>query len=126
MPLHTRSFLGKFTFTATLAGATVHPMDRVARLDNLHRTHDGQTPKPELRTVLLGGSARANAVKRAATLRLHSDLAAEARLATCRRRGALTATACRTDAWLARLAATLAHHRRAAVALLDQRKAYSQ
>lgn len=101
-------------------------MDRATRLDSLHRTHDGPTPKPELRTALLGGAARANAVKRAATLRLHTDLAAEARLATARRRRGLTATACRTDAWLARLTATLAHHRGAAVALLDQRKAYSQ
>ncbi|PWC64555.1 hypothetical protein TSH7_10355 [Azospirillum sp. TSH7] len=101
-------------------------MDRAARLDSLHRTHDGPTPKPELRTALLGGAARANAVKRAATLRLHTDLAAEARLASARRRGALTATACTTDTWLARLAVTLAHHRRAAVALLDQRNAYSQ
>ncbi len=101
-------------------------MDRAARLDSLHRTHDGPTPKPELRTALLGGAARANAVKRAATLRLHTDLAAEARLASARRRGALTATACTTDAWLARLAATLAHHRGAAMALHDQRNAYSQ
>lgn len=101
-------------------------MDRAARLDSLHRTHDARPPRPELRTALLGGHIRANAVKRAATLRLHGDLAAEARLATARRRGALTAAACRTDAWLARLAATLAHHRRAAVALLDQRNAYSQ
>ncbi|SMF84347.1 hypothetical protein SAMN02982917_5743 [Azospirillum oryzae] len=101
-------------------------MDRAARLDSLHRTHDGPTPKPELRTALLGGPARANAVKRAAKLHLHSTLAAEARLAAARRRGALSATTCRTDAWLARLAATLAHHRGAAVALLDQRKAYSQ
>ena len=101
-------------------------MDRATRLDSLHRTHDGPTPKPELRTVLLGGAARASTVKRAATLRLHTDLAAEARLASARRRGALTATACPTDAWLIRLAATLAHHRRAAVVLLDQRNAYSQ
>lgn len=101
-------------------------MDRATRLDSLHRTHDGPTPKPELRTALLGGAARANAVKRAATLRLHSALAAEARLAAARRRGTLTATACRTDAWLVRLTATLAHHRRAAVTLLDQRNAYSQ
>jgi hypothetical protein len=101
-------------------------MDRAASLDSLHRTHDARPPTPELRTVLLGGAARASTVKRAATLRLHTDLAAEARLASARRRGALTATACRTDAWLTRLAATLAHHRRAAVALLDQRNAYSQ
>jgi hypothetical protein len=101
-------------------------MDRDTRLDSLHRIHDGPTPKPELRAALLGGPDRANALKRAATLRLHTDLAAEARLATARRRGSLSAAACRTDAWLARLAATLAHHRRAAVALLDQRNAYSQ
>ena len=101
-------------------------MERVARLDSLHRSHDARLPTPELRTALLGGAARANAVKRAAMLRLHTDLAAEARLAASRRRGALTAAACRTDAWLTRLAATLAHHRRAAVALLDQRNAYSQ
>lgn len=101
-------------------------MERAARLDSLHRSHDARPPTPELRTALLGGTARANAVKRAAMLRLHTDLAAEARLAASRRRGALTAAACRTDAWLTRLAATLAHHRRAAVALLDQRNAYSQ
>ncbi|CAO3352964.1 hypothetical protein [Azospirillum melinis] len=101
-------------------------MDRAAHLDSLHRTHDAKPPKQELRSALLGGPRRANAIKRAATLRLHSTLAAEARLATARRRGALTAASCRTDAWLARLAATLAHHRRAAVALLDQRNAYSQ
>ncbi|PWC50628.1 hypothetical protein [Azospirillum sp. TSA6c] len=101
-------------------------MDRAASLDSLHRTHDAKPPKQELRSALLGGPNRANAIKRAATLRLHSTLAAEARLAAARRRGALTAASCRTDAWLARLAATLAHHRRAAVALLDQRNAYSQ
>lgn len=101
-------------------------MDRAACLNRLHRTHDGPPPKPELRIALLGGPTRANAVKRAATLRLHSMLAAEARLAAARRRSSLSAATCRTDAWLARLAATLAHHRRAAVALLDQRNAYSQ
>lgn len=101
-------------------------MERAARLDSLHRSHDARPPKPELRAALLGGARRANAIKRAAMLRLHMDLAAEARLATARRRGSLTAAACRTDAWLARLAATLAHHRQAAVALLDQRNAYSQ
>lgn len=101
-------------------------MDRATRLDSLHSTHDGPPPKPELRAALLGGPGRANAVKRVATLRLHTELAAEARLATARRRGALTATTCRADAWLSRLTATLAHHRRAAVALLDQRNAYSQ
>lgn len=101
-------------------------MDRAARLDNLHRTHDGKPPKQELRSALLGCPSRANAIKRAATLRLHNTLAAEARLATARRRGALTAASCGADAWLARLAATLAHHRQAAVALLDQRNAYSQ
>jgi len=101
-------------------------MDRATRLDNLHRTHDGKPPKQELRSALLGGPDRANAIKRAATLCLHSALAAEARVATARRRSALTAATCRTDAWLGRLAATLAHHRRAAVALLDQRNAYSQ
>jgi hypothetical protein len=101
-------------------------MDRAARLDSLHRSHDARPPKPELHLTLLGGHIRANAIKRAATLRLHSDLAAEARLAASRRRGSLTAATCRTDAWLARLAATLAHHRRVAVALLDQRNAYSQ
>ncbi|WP_434615549.1 hypothetical protein [Azospirillum sp. B2RO_4] len=101
-------------------------MDRAAHLDSLHRAHDGQPPKPELRTALLGGATRATALKRSSKLDLHSTLAAEARLAAARRRGALSATACRTDAWLARLAATLAHHRRSAVALLDQRKAYSQ
>ncbi|MFP5516858.1 MAG: hypothetical protein ACLGJC_27725 [Alphaproteobacteria bacterium] len=101
-------------------------MDRAARLDSLHRSHDARPPKPELRTALLGGPGRANAIKRAAVHRLHTDLAAEARLATARRRGSLTASTCRTDAWLTRLAATLAHHRRAAVALLDQRNAYSQ
>ncbi|PWC36442.1 hypothetical protein [Azospirillum sp. TSO35-2] len=102
-------------------------MDRTARLDSLHRTHDGQPPKPELRLALLGGPSRADALKRAATLRLHTDLTAEARLAIARRRRGLTATSCRADAWLARLAATLAHHRGAAVTLLlDQRNAYSQ
>ncbi|MGA1858756.1 hypothetical protein VH569_22435 [Azospirillum sp. 11R-A] len=89
-------------------------------MDSLHRTHDAKPPKQELRSALLGGPSRANAIKRAATLRLHSTLAAEVRLATARRRGALTAASCRTDAWLARLAATLTHHRRAAVALLDR------
>ncbi|WP_042701268.1 hypothetical protein [Azospirillum sp. B506] len=101
-------------------------MDRAAHLDDLHRTHDVKPPRQELRVTLLGGTGRANAIKLAATLRLHSTLAAQARLATARRRGALTAAACRSDAWLARLAATLAHHRRVAVALLDQRNAYSQ
>ncbi|PWC82306.1 hypothetical protein TSH100_24135 [Azospirillum sp. TSH100] len=101
-------------------------MDRAARLDSLHRTHDTRPPSPELRVALLGGVDRANAMKRAATLRLHSTLAAEARLSTARRRSALTAATCRRDAWLSRLTATLAHHRRAAVALLDQRNAYSQ
>ncbi|CAO3350773.1 hypothetical protein [Azospirillum palustre] len=95
-------------------------MDRAAHLDSLHRTHDAKPPKQELRSALLGGPSRANAIKRAATIRLHNTLAAEARLATARRRGALTVASCRTDAWLARLAATLAHHRRAAVALLDR------
>ncbi|BAI70816.1 hypothetical protein AZL_001780 [Azospirillum sp. B510] len=101
-------------------------MDRAARLDSLHRSHDGQPPKPALRAALLGGRERANALKRAATLRLHGTLAAEACFAAARRRRGLTAATCRSDAWLARLAATLAHHRGAAVALLDQRKAYSQ
>lgn len=101
-------------------------MDRATHLDSIYRTHDGRPPKPEHRIALLGGAARANIIKRTATLRLHSTLAAEARLAIARRRGALSAATCRTDAWLARLDATLAHHRRAAVALLDQRNAYSQ
>ncbi|KAA0597734.1 hypothetical protein J2848_001792 [Azospirillum lipoferum] len=101
-------------------------MDQAARLDSLHRTHDAKPPKQELRVTLLGGPGRANAIKHAATLRQHSTLAAEARFAAARRRGVLTAAACRSDAWLTRLAATLAHHRRAAVALLDQRNAYSQ
>ncbi|MBK1836965.1 hypothetical protein JHL17_06025 [Azospirillum sp. YIM B02556] len=101
-------------------------MDRIARLDSLYRTHDGPAPKPELRVTLLGGPGRAIALKRAATLHLHTSLAAEARLAASRRRDGLTAATCRADAWLTRLAATLAHHRRAAVALLDQRNANSQ
>lgn len=101
-------------------------MDRAASMDSLHRSHDAKPPKQELRSALLGGAARANAIKRAATLRLHTNLAAEAQLAAARRRRSLNAAACRTDAWLTRLAATLAHHRQAAVALLDQRNAYSQ
>ncbi|CAO3417640.1 hypothetical protein [Azospirillum endophyticum] len=101
-------------------------MDRTARLDRLYHTHDGPPPKPELRVALLGGPGRADALRHAATLHLHTSLAAEARLATSRRRGGLTAATCRTDAWLSRLTATLAHHRRAAVALLDQRNANSQ
>ncbi|MBY6262421.1 hypothetical protein EI613_10935 [Azospirillum sp. 412522] len=101
-------------------------MDRAARLDNLHCTYDSPPPKPELRAALLGGPGRANAIKRAARPHLHATLAAEARLAIARRRGALSAVTCRTDAWLARLAATLAHHREGAVVALDQRNAYSQ
>lgn len=101
-------------------------MDRASRLDALLRTHDGRPPQSDLRVVLLGGETRANALRRAAALYLHESLAAEARLAVAGRRRTQSAATARADAWLARLAATLAHHRRAAVALRDHRKAYSQ
>ncbi|MBP2301624.1 hypothetical protein [Azospirillum picis] len=101
-------------------------MDAGTCLDILYRDHDGPPPAPALRAALLGGTGRANAQRQAAALDLHGTLAAQARLAAARRRNSLTAAACRTDAWLARLAATLAHHRSAAVACRDQRNAYSQ
>ncbi len=109
-------------------------------LTDLHRRYDGAPPREALRVATLGGAANANALRRAAVLALNERLAADARLATARRRAALSARACLRDAWLARLCATLAHHRDAALRLrldapnpqkanpqkADQRKAYSQ
>lgn len=109
-------------------------------LTDLHRRYDGAPPREALRVATLGGAAKANALRRATALALNERLAADARLATARRRAALPARACFRDAWLARLCATLAHHRDAAIRLrldapapqktnpqkADQRKAYSQ
>lgn len=104
-------------------------------LTDLHRRYDGAPPREALRVATLGGAVNANALRRAAALTLNERLAADARLATARRRAALPARACLRDAWLARLCATLAHHRDAAIRLrldapapqqADQRKAYSQ
>ncbi|MCG5240128.1 hypothetical protein [Azospirillum doebereinerae] len=86
-------------------------------LDALHRRYDGPAPAGALRKARLGGTARADALRRSAILALHDTLAAEARLGVARRRELLSWADSASDAWLARLAATLAHHRHAAVAL---------
>ncbi len=100
--------------------------DRLSALDTLHRRCEGRPPSDELRVARLDGMPRANALRRTAALTLNERLAADARSALAKRRRALPAHACGDDAWLTRLAATLAHHRHAAAALAAQRKAYSQ
>ncbi|CAO3417683.1 hypothetical protein [Azospirillum doebereinerae] len=94
-------------------------MDRspASDLAALHRRYDGPAPAGELRKARLGGGTRANALRRSAVLALHENLAAEARLGAARRRRTLSWMHTDGDAWLARLAATLAHHRHAALAL---------
>jgi len=57
---------------------------------------------------------------RAAARALHTRLIAEARLGAVRRRAALPASVAPGDAWLARLTATLAHHRHAASTLAHE------
>jgi len=83
-------------------------------LDDLHSRHDGPPPAHAARVTLLGGRLRADALATDAARGFHQRLAAEARLGAARRRAALPAAAVVGDAWLARLAATLAHHRDAA------------
>lgn len=90
------------------------PLPFPATLDHLHRRYDGPLPETVARVALLGGRLRAEALARGAALCVHQRLAAEARLAAARRRSALPAGAATGDAWLGRLAATLAHHRHAA------------
>jgi len=94
-------------------------MDRTPApdLDVLHRRYDGPLPAEALRQAQLGGARRANALRRSTVLALHETLAAEARLGAARRRESLSHTDSGGDAWLARLAATLAHPRHAALAL---------
>lgn len=104
-------------------------------LTDLHRRYDGAPPRGALRVATLGGAAKARNLRRAAVLALNERLATDARIAVARRRAALSARACLQDDWLARLCATLAHHRNAAIRLrlddakpqkVDQRNAYSQ
>lgn len=116
--------------TGTAAGASLPLMDpaaRLALLDDLHRRHDGAPPRQAVRAALLGGDPAWRASRDRAALAEQARLAAEARHAAARRRAVLPASRCFQDSWLARLAATLAHHRTAAMRLLEaQRKAYSQ
>jgi len=93
-----------------MARTSSHP----ATLDDLECRHDGPPPAGALRVTVLGGRLRAEAHARVAGTLHHQRLAAEARLGTARRRIALSGAAAVEDAWLARLTATLAHHRHAA------------
>ncbi|AWK87588.1 hypothetical protein DEW08_16395 [Azospirillum thermophilum] len=98
-----------------------------ALLDDLHRRHDGPPPRHAVRAALFGGGAAWRVLRNRAALAEQARLAAEARTGAARRRAMLPAADCLRDRWLSRLAATLAHHRAAAVRLLEaQRKAYSQ
>jgi hypothetical protein len=85
-----------------------------ATLDDLHRRHDGPPPAHAVRVAALGGRIRADAGMRDAARHHHQRLAADARQGAARRRAALSGIAATDDAWLTRLAATLAHHRHAA------------
>ncbi|NUB15742.1 hypothetical protein GAY28_26140 [Azospirillum brasilense] len=84
------------------------------RLDELERRHDDTPPRGVLRTALLDGTDRHATLARAAMLRLHDRLAAEARQGAAQRRRTLPADRTAGDAWLSRLTAALAYHRNAA------------
>lgn len=86
----------------------------LASLDDLHRRHDGRPPEQVLRVAGLGGPARTDRLVRDAARNAHQRLAADAQQGAVRRRAALAGDAVGGDAWLARLTATLAHHRHAA------------
>ncbi len=83
-------------------------------LTDLHRRYDGAPPREALRVATLGGAVKANALRRAAALALNERLAADARLATARRRAAL------------RLRLDAPNPQKANPQKADQRKAYSQ
>ncbi|WP_431856649.1 hypothetical protein [Azospirillum sp.] len=87
------------------------------RIDDLHRRYDGPLPDTVARVAALGGRARAEALSREVAWAFHQRLAADARLGAARRRAALAAAEVSGDAWLARLCATLAHHRHTATGL---------
>ncbi|WP_353858628.1 hypothetical protein [Azospirillum formosense] len=87
-------------------------------LEELERHHDDTPPRGALRTAVLGGAERCATLAHAAALRLHNRLAAEARRGSARRRRTLPVDRVITDEWLARLVASLTHHRNAASALV--------
>lgn len=87
-------------------------------LEDLERRHDDAPPRGALRTAVLEGAERHTALAFAALIRLHGRLAAEARQGSADRRRALPADRTGGDVWLARLTATLAHHRNSASALI--------
>lgn len=91
---------------------------RSSLLEDLERRHDDAPPRGALRTAVLEGGERHTALALAALIRLHDRLAAEARQGSANRRRALPADRTGGDAWLARLTATLAHHRNSANALI--------
>ncbi|MBK3737320.1 hypothetical protein GAY29_30565 [Azospirillum brasilense] len=96
--------------------ARSHPLPSL--LEELERRHDDAPPRGALRTAVLHGVERCATLTHAAALRLHDRLAAEARRGTAQRRRTLPAGRTASDVWLARLAASLTHHRNAASALV--------
>lgn len=91
------------------------PLPVSDRIDDLHRRYDGPLPEAVARVALLGGRGRAETLSREAARRVHQGLAADARLGAVRRRAGLKADKVAGDEWLARLCATLSHHRNAAM-----------
>ncbi|TWA67192.1 hypothetical protein FBZ82_107166 [Azospirillum brasilense] len=102
---------------------TARSRPRPSLLEELERRHDDAPPRDALRTAVLCGEAlcgaeRCATLAHAAALRLHDRLAAEARRGAAHRRRSLPAGRTASDVWLARLAASLTHHRNAASALV--------
>lgn len=93
---------------------------RSSLLEELERRHDDAPPRSAVRTVLLEGAERHTALARAAALRLHDRMAAEARRGSAQRRRSLPADRTGGDAWLSRLTGALTHHRNAASALIRE------